>query len=348
MTGRKSFDSYSLCPTTWGLLSETFARRLRLTQSIEKCNNLSIQGMKKLTVGTRGSALALHQTNWVVGELRARSPDLCVDVRTIKTKGDKILDVPLAKIGDKGLFVKELEAALLNGEIDFAVHSAKDLPTGIPDGLCIAAFPERVDPSDVLISNGPGLADLPGGARIGSSSLRRRAQLLNFRADLDICDLRGNLDTRLRKLERGEFDAIVLAYAGLHRMGWADRITEKIPIEICLPAVGQGALAIEARQDDEVIAILQALDHADTRSAVTAERSLMRALEGGCQVPIGALGTVEGGKLVLQAVVASLDGRKLSMGDVSGDDPEAVGKRLAEILLSAGAREILDTLRTQG
>lgn len=302
--------------------------------------------MKKLTVGTRGSALALHQTNWVVGELRAHSPDLCVDVQVIKTKGDKILDVPLAKIGDKGLFVKELEAALLSGEIDFAVHSAKDLPTEIPDGLCIAAIPERVDPSDVLISNGLGLQDLPCGAKIGSSSLRRRAQLHNFRADFEICDLRGNLDTRLRKLDSGEFDAVVLAYAGLHRMGWADRITEKIPTEICLPAVGQGALAIEARENDDVIGILQTLDHAESRAAVLAERSLMRALEGGCQVPIGALGTVDGDQITLQAVVASPDGRNLIMGDASGDDPESVGRRLAEILLAGGAQDILQNLRS--
>ena len=303
--------------------------------------------MRELRVGTRGSRLALCQTDWVVGELRSLDPGLIIEVRVIKTKGDKVLDLPLAKIGDKGLFVKELEAALLGGEIDFAVHSAKDLPTEIPDGLCIAAIPERVDPSDVLISNGPGLEGLPRGARIGSSSLRRRAQLHNFRADLEICDLRGNLDTRLRKLETGEFDAIVLAYAGLHRMGWADRITEKIPTEICLPAVGQGALAIEARnKDDDVIAILQGLDHAESRAAVLAERSLLRALEGGCQVPIGALATVEGDTVTLQGKVVSLDGRKLAMADVSGTDPESVGKRLAEILLSSRGREILDELRT--
>ena len=289
----------------------------------------------------------MRQTNWVVGELKSHYPDLCVEVRVIKTKGDKILDLPLAKIGDKGLFVKELEAALLSGEIDFAVHSAKDLPTELPEGLCIAAIPERVDPSDVLISNGLGLADLPPGARIGSSSLRRRAQLHNFRADFDIRDLRGNLDTRLRKLDSGEFDAIVLAYAGLHRMGWADRITEKIPTEICLPAVGQGALAIEARKDNELIGVLQALDHSESRAAVMAERSLMRALEGGCQVPIGALGTVDGDRITLQAVVASLDGATLVRGEVSGSaaEPEALGQELAEILLAGGGKEILQNLQ---
>lgn len=301
--------------------------------------------MRELTVGTRGSRLALCQTDWVVGELRSLDASLCVEVRVIKTKGDKILDVPLAKIGDKGLFVKELEAALLSGEIDFAVHSAKDLPTEAPEGLCIAAIPERVDPSDVLISNGPGLADLPRGARIGSSSLRRRAQLHNFRADFEICDLRGNLDTRLRKLETGEFDAIVLAYAGLHRMGWADRITEKIPTEICLPAVGQGALALEAREGDEVVGILHALDDAETRAAVLAERSLMRALEGGCQVPIGALGTVEDGTITLRGVVASLDGSTLVLGEVTGEEPEPLGQELAQVLLAGGAKEILEGVR---
>ena len=287
----------------------------------------------------------MRQTNWVVGELKSLDPGFCVEVRVIKTKGDKILDVPLAKIGDKGLFVKELEAALLNGEIDFAVHSAKDLPTEVPDGLCIAAIPERVDPSDVLISSGLGLVDLPPGAKIGSSSLRRRAQLHNFRADLEICDLRGNLDTRLRKLETGEFDAIVLAYAGLYRMGWADRVTEKIPIDICLPAVGQGALAIEARKDDEVVSILQGLDHADSRAAVTAERSLLRTLGGGCQVPIGALATVEDGKITLQGIVISIDGRSLVMGDASGEDPESVGEKLARALLAGGAEKILEKIR---
>lgn len=306
--------------------------------------------MRRLTVGTRGSALALRQTNWVVGELRSRHPGLEIEVEVIKTKGDKILDVPLAKIGDKGLFVKEIEQALLSGEIDFAVHSMKDLPTEMPDGLCIAAVPERVDPSDVLISKGPGLNDLPGEAMIGSSSLRRRAQLHNFRADLRICDLRGNLDTRLRKLDEGEYDAIILAYAGLHRMGWGDRITEPIPTEICLPAVGQGALAIQARAgDDVVLGILQMLDHRESRTAVLAERSLMRALEGGCQVPVGALGTMRGEGLHLAGVVASLDGGRLVRAEVSGDpsDPDALGRELARILLDAGADEILKELRDE-
>jgi hydroxymethylbilane synthase len=305
--------------------------------------------MKRLTVGTRGSALALRQTNWVIGQLRSRHPGLEIETEVIKTKGDKILDVPLAKIGDKGLFVKEIEQALLDGEIDFAVHSMKDLPTEMAEGLCIAAVPAREDPCDVLISNGPGLRDLPGEARIGSSSLRRCAQLHNFRADLRVCDLRGNLDTRLRKQDEGEYDAIILAYAGLHRMGWADRITEKIPTEICLPAVGQGALAIQARAwDDETLRLLSALEHAESRAAVTAERSLMRVLEGGCQVPIGALGCMRDGRLHITGVVASLDGARLVRGEASGDpsDPDALGRELGRVLLAGGADKILRELKS--
>jgi len=300
--------------------------------------------MRKLTVGTRGSALALRQTHLVVEALTNLHPSIDIEVRVIKTRGDRILDVPLAKIGDKGFFVKEIESALLSGEVDFAVHSMKDLPTEMPEGLCIAAVPERVDPSDVLISNGPGLADLPGGARIGTSSVRRRAQLRNFRADLRFGDIRGNLDTRLRKLDEGQFDGIVVAYAGLYRMDWADRITEKIPPEICLPAVGQGALAVQARDADlEVVELLKGLDHAESRAAVLAERSLLRALGGGCQVPIGALGIIEGAALRLRGVVASLDGKRLIRGEVSGDPakPEELGRELAHELLARGADVIL-------
>jgi hydroxymethylbilane synthase len=310
--------------------------------------------MMKLVVGTRGSGLALKQTNQNVERLRhahmagTEARPLHVEVRIIKTKGDKILDVPLAKIGDKGLFVKELEQALLAHEVDFVVHSMKDVPTEMPDGLLIAAVPEREDPSDALISNGLGLADLPTGARIGSSSLRRRAQLHNHRADLEICDIRGNLDTRLRKLYEGEYDAIILACAGLNRMGWSDRITEKLPPEMCLPAVGQGALAIQARRDDaETLALLSILDHPETHLAVDAERALMRTLEGGCQVPIGALARLEDGMLVLDGVVASLDGANLVRGRVVGppDQPEELGIELAQVLLSAGADRILAELR---
>ena len=322
--------------------------------------------MKTLTVGTRGSLLALRQTNQVVERLRRahlagtevspastsqtceRARPLHVQTKVIKTKGDKVLDVPLAKIGDKGLFVKELEQALIEREVDFVVHSAKDVPTEMADGLCIAAVPEREDPSDALISHGLTLDGLPTGARIGSSSLRRRAQLHNHRADLEILDLRGNLDTRLRKLDEGEYEAIILACAGLHRMGWADRITEKLSTEICLPAVGQGALAIQARGDDpETLALLSALNHAQTHTAVRAERALMKSLEGGCQVPIGALARVENGMLVIEGVVASLDGAELVRGKVIGptERPEELGLELAEVLLSGGADRILAQVR---
>lgn len=298
--------------------------------------------MERLVVGSRGSALALKQTGLMVERLKSLRPGLEIEVRVIKTTGDKILHEPLTRIAGRGFFVAEIERALLRGQIDLAVHSMKDLPAEMTPGLCIAAIPEREDPSDALISRGPGLRDLPAGARIGTSSPRRRAQLLHFRPDLEVVDVRGNLDTRLRKLDEGLFDAIVLAYAGLHRMGWADRITEKIPPEICLPAVGQGALAIQAREDDrEVNDLLSALDHAESRIAVTAERAFMHALGGGCQVPVGALGSIEGDKIVLNGVVAGLDGTTLVRGKVSGDAPERLGTELAAVLLAGGAGEIL-------
>lgn len=306
--------------------------------------------MKKLVVGTRGSALALRQTALVVDALRALHPQFEIEIRTIKTKGDKLLDAPPAGIGDKGFFVKELETALLHEEIRLAVHSTKDLPTELPDGLCIAAVPERADPCDALVSRGPHLADLPDGARIGTSSLRRRAQLLHRRADLRVSDLRGNLDTRLRKLDDGQFDGIVVACAGLQRMGWTDRITEKLPPEICLPAAGQGALAVQAREGDaEVVEMLGALDHAESRAAVLAERSLLRALGGGCRVPIGALARVLGDELKLAGVVASPDGRRLARGEMSGstDDPDALGEELARALLAAGASDMLSEARRE-
>lgn len=298
----------------------------------------------RLVAGTRGSVLALKQTHEVITALRQANPHLDVDVAIIKTKGDKILDVSLARIGDKGLFVKELETAILRHEVDFAVHSMKDLPVEMPDGLCIAAVPARIDASDVLITNGPGLSDLPSHARIGTSSLRRQAQLHAYRSDLSISDLRGNLDTRLRKLDEGEFDGIVLAYAGLYRMGWTDRITEKLSSEVCLSAVGQGALAIQARVDDHrVLEILKTLDDENSRRAVMAERSFLKALGGGCQVPIGAFAHISEGTLVLQGVVANPDGRFLIRGEVKGDanDFSGIGRKLAEHLLINGAANVL-------
>ncbi|MHB0977101.1 MAG: hydroxymethylbilane synthase [Candidatus Aquicultorales bacterium] len=303
----------------------------------------------KLVLGTRGSQLALWQSNHVADRLR-RAAGVEVELKRIKTMGDRILDAPLAKIGDKGLFVKEIENEMLEGTIDLAVHSLKDMPTAVPEGLTLGAILEREDPRDALISRDrTALADLPKGARIGTSSLRRRAQLLKYRPDLKLVDVRGNLDTRVRKIEEGQFDGIILASAGLKRLGWEDRITERIPSEISLSAVGQGAIVVEVRADDDFVNELMGhLDHNETRVAVVAERALMRRLEGGCQIPIGALGRLtEGGCLTLDAMVASLDGSRLVRDSIEGDpaDAEALGEELAEMLLDQGADEILAEVR---
>lgn len=295
--------------------------------------------LRKLRVGTRGSALALRQADIVSDMLDRQHPGLEVEVCVIRTKGDRVLDVPLAQIGDKGLFVKELEIALLNGEVDFAVHSMKDLPSEMPEGLCIAAVPEREYPGDVLISGGHILDDLPVNAVVGCGSVRRQALLGYHRRDLRFVDIRGNIDTRLRKLDEGEFDAIVLAYAGIHRLGLDDRITERIPFDICLPAVGQGALGVQARVgDDDVLAALSVLNHPESMIAVDAERSLMRVLGGGCSVPFGALAFVDGDVLTLHGVLASSDGGRIVRGKVVGStiDIESVGRELADVLLADG------------
>ncbi len=298
-----------------------------------------------LVVGTRGSPLALWQAKWVQQQLREIAPQLSVEVQRIKTSGDKILDVPLAKIGGKGLFVKEIEEALLRGEIDLAVHSMKDVPTALPDGLGILCIPPRENPQDVLVSRqGQTLEQLPTGARIGTSSLRRQAQLLRRRPDFHISMLRGNLDTRLRKVREGEFDAIVLAAAGLRRMGWVDQVTEYLAPEVSLPAIGQGALAIEGRTSDSFVRdLLQPLDDPPTRTAVTAERALLDRLEGGCQVPIGAHATITGDRLALDALIASVDGRRVVRDRIEGpvSDARDLGLQLAERLLSQGGDEIL-------
>ncbi len=303
---------------------------------------------KKLVLGTRGSALALWQSNLVASRLSAAA-GIEIEIKKIKTKGDKILDAPLAKIGDKGLFVKEIENELLGGSIDLAVHSLKDMPTAIPLGLSLGAILEREDPRDALISkSGLGLDRLPLGTTVATSSLRRRAQLLKYRPDLKLVEVRGNLDTRVRKMEEGQFGAIILAVAGLKRMGWEDRITERISPEISLPAVGQGAIVVEVREDDEfVLGLVKHLDHRRTRAEVLAERALMRRLEGGCQIPIGALGRLEGGVLGLDAMVASLDGSRLIRDRLEGtaDSPEDLGVALAERLLGLGASEILAEVR---
>lgn len=306
---------------------------------------------KEIIVGSRDSALAMWQTNWVVDTLRKLNPDYTFRIVSMKTQGDKILDVALAKIGDKGLFTKELEVAMLNREIDLAVHSMKDLPTMLPEGLTIGAMCKRVDPRDVVISrNGIPLAQLPQGALIGTSSLRRCAQLLNYRPDLQLEPLRGNLNTRMAKLERNNLDAIILAAAGVERLGWGDRITERISTDVCLPAVGQGSIGIEIREgDQEVFNVLQTINHAPSRAAITAERALLKKLEGGCQIPIGALGTVDGDQLTLKGVVAGLDGQEVIRDQISGpvNEAAALGEKLADRLVEMGADRILKAVRQE-
>lgn len=291
--------------------------------------------------------LALRQTQMVVDEIVRLNPGIECRVEIIKTTGDRILDVPLAKIGDKGLFVKEIEAALLAGEIDFAVHSAKDLPTDITEKLAIAAYPERICPADALISKCGGLRELPYGARVGTSSLRRRAQLLAARQDLQIVDLRGNLDTRLRKLDSEDYDAIVLACAGLTRMGLDSRITEVLDYDICLPAAGQGALALQCRAEDPVCEIVGKLDSYSTRACVVAERALLERLEGGCQVPVAALARENAGQIRLEAAVAALDGASVIRMSAPGDAdaPRELGFHLADELLASEAQDILESAR---
>jgi hydroxymethylbilane synthase len=305
-----------------------------------------------IVIGTRGSQLALWQANWVRSTIIDRFPDVTVELRVIKTKGDKILDVALAKVGGKGLFVKEIEEALLAGRIDLAVHSMKDMPADIPEGLWIGAVPERENPLDVLITRTGGpLGTLPEGARVGTSSLRRGAQLRGRRPDLRIRTLRGNLDTRLRKLSSDNLDAIVLAAAGVHRLGMAERVSEYLPAEVMLPAVGQGALCIEVRREDPRIApLVAALDDPATRTVVAGERAFLKRLEGGCQVPIAAHGSLAGAVFSLTGLVAEIDGRTLIRQTLSGSAaaPETVGVHLAEHLLALGAKEILDKLKQEG
>ena len=316
---------------------------------------------KKLIVGTRSSQLALWQADFVIGELQKRYPDLAIEKRLMTTKGDKILNAPLAKIGGKGLFTKELETAMLAGEIDIAVHSLKDMPVMMPEGLVITAVTERADAGDALVSERyESFAALPEGAKVGTSSLRRRAQLLHARPDLQIVDLRGNVNTRLRKLEEENFDGIILACAGLKRLGFGGRIRQVLPKALCLPAVGQGALAIESRIDDrETRELLSFMDDGITRACTAAERGFLATVEGGCQVPVGvyaqpvnnadALQYVHTGKaeaIRVEAVIASLDGRKLFRDSVEGaaDEAENLGISLANKLLDMGGREILRSL----
>jgi hydroxymethylbilane synthase len=293
-----------------------------------------------LTIGSRGSQLALWQARWVQSALEARGEQCRIEI--IRTTGDKITDVPLAKVGTKGLFTKEIEEALLDGRIDLAVHSLKDLPTDLPAGLTLAAIPEREDARDALV--GRSLEELTQGARVGTSSLRRVAQLRALRPDLLVESVRGNLDTRLRKLSEGQYDAIVLAAAGLKRLGWADRISQFLAPEMMCPAVGQGALAIETRVEGAAAAACTRLNHGATRAAVEAERAVLAALDGGCQVPIGAHALVCGSELHIIAIVGAPDGSAIIRRQASGavSDARRIGAGLGAELLNAGGREILN------
>ncbi len=307
----------------------------------------------RIIIGTRGSKLALWQAEWVKSELKKINPHLQIELKKIKTTGDKILDVPLAKVGGKGLFVKEIEEGLLRKEVDIAVHSMKDVPTELPEGLHLVAIAEREDPRDVFISqrskNGSqrfkSFLELPEGAVIGTSSLRRSCQLLSLRPDLRIVELRGNLDTRIKKLDSGQFDAIILALAGVKRLGWSERITEVLPLDISLPAIGQGAIGIECRIDDEFINnLISPINHIETSICVKTERAFLRRLEGGCQVPIAANARIMNGRLIIEGLVGSLDGKTIIRSRMEGDinEYESTGIKLAEDLLSKGANMILD------
>lgn len=303
---------------------------------------------KKVIIATRGSKLALWQAQWVKGELEKANPDVECSLSIIKTKGDKILDVPLAKVGGKGLFVKEIEEALLRGEADCAVHSMKDVPMELPSDLHLSAICEREDPHDAFVSlKYPSLKSLPSGAKIGTSSLRRSCQLQHARSDLSILTLRGNLDTRLRKLDEGQYDAIILAAAGMQRMKLSERIAEILSLDICLPAVGQGALGIECRKDDSFInSITSPLNHVNTSLCVRAERAFLRKLEGSCQVPIAAYAVIEEGLMRLHGLVGAVDGKTIMRDSIQVEPqyPEKIGLSLAENLINQGARDILDQI----
>jgi hydroxymethylbilane synthase len=291
-----------------------------------------------LVIGSRGSKLALWQANHIKSRLEELGEECRIEV--ISTSGDRFQSGPLKEIGNKGLFTKEIEEALLAGHIDLAVHSLKDMPTGLPEGLQITATPEREDARDAMI--GRKLADLPAGGRIGTGSLRRVAQLQAARPDLVVEGIRGNVDTRLRKLDEGQFDSIVLAAAGLNRLGWSERIAEHIPVEVMCPAVGQGSLAIQTRDDDgPATQACRKLDHLATHAAITAERAVLAVLGGGCQVPIGAHATLEDGTIHLRAIVISTDGTRMVKRESYGIDAIRLGTALGEELLANGAREIL-------
>jgi hydroxymethylbilane synthase len=293
-----------------------------------------------LVIGSRGSQLALWQANFIQDKLRGRGFETRIEI--IKTTGDKITDVPLARVGGKGLFTKEIEEALIDGSIDLAVHSLKDLPTELPEGLAIAAVPLRADARDAIV--GRKLQELPPGSVVGTSSLRRVAQLMKIRPDLKYESIRGNLDTRLRKLDQGQYQAIVLAAAGLTRLGWADRIADVFPVSVMCPSPGQGALAIETRLSGAGFDACAPLDHPWTRFAVTAEREMLAELGGGCQIPIGAFGEIEHNTLKLVGLVAAVDGSEIVRGTAEGDAtrPIEIGRKLGKALLEQGAARILE------
>lgn len=304
--------------------------------------------MKTLKIATRQSPLALWQAEHIRARLEAMHADLTVELVTFVTQGDKILDTPLAKIGGKGLFVKELEAALMDGRADLAVHSMKDVPMALPEGLSLAVICEREDPFDAFVSNHyASFADLPQGAKVGTSSLRRKCQILKARPDLEIIDLRGNVGTRLSKLDDGQYDAIILASAGLKRLGLAERIRHTIQPDVSLPAVGQGALGLECRsQDQAVLDLILPLMHAETNVCVRAERAFNAYLEGGCQVPIAGYATLQNGQLQIEGRVGSVDGRTIlkAVQDGTPEQAEMLGEELAKALLAQGAGELLKAL----
>ena len=304
--------------------------------------------MKTLKIATRQSPLALWQAEHIRSRLNALYPDLTVELVKFVTQGDKILDTPLAKIGGKGLFVKELEAALLDGRADLAVHSMKDVPMHLPEGLTLAVTCEREDPLDAFVSNHyQSFDELPQGAKVGTSSLRRKCQILQIRPDLEIIDLRGNVGTRLSKLDDGLYDAIILASAGLKRLGLADRIRHCLAPVLSLPAVGQGALGLECRADDvELLKIIQPLQHEETSICVRAERAFNAYLEGGCQVPIAGYATLNNQQLHIEGRVGSVDGKTLLKQRLIGtsEDAEQLGEQLAQCLLEQGAGELLKAL----
>ena len=303
----------------------------------------------KIIIGTRGSKLALWQTSFVKSQLEKTFPEIAFEINIIKTTGDKILDSPLSQIGDKALFTKELENALLKKEIDFAVHSLKDLPTQLPNGLALASVLEREKPNDVLISkNNLKLSELPKNAIVATGSLRRTSQLLHFRNDLRMIDLRGNVDTRFKKFDESNWNAMLLAYAGVKRMNYGERISEIISTEILLPAVGQAAIGIETRsEENSVYEIVRSLNHDETEIAVKSERAFLQRLEGGCLIPIGANARIVNEKLFLQGMIASLNGKILLRNSTNGNtnDAESLGISLAETLLAKGGDKILDEIR---